>query len=183
MPGAGGTQRMPRLMGAMAALPLMLEGKHDSARDAALKGGLVHKVVPAADLITEAKALDQGRRARPCSPGTRRTTDSRAATPTIRPPRRCSWPATPCCSKDHAATIRRPKPSCRAVYRRRAGADRHGAAHRGALPDQGHDASRVATNMIRSLFFNMQKAIKLAAPAQGRAEDEARRRSACWAPA
>ena len=55
MPGAGGTQRMPRLMGAMAALPLMLEGK-TIGPDAALKGGLVHKVVPAADLIKEAKA-------------------------------------------------------------------------------------------------------------------------------
>ena len=55
MPGAGGTQRMPRLMGAMAALPMMLEGK-TIGPDAALKGGLVHKVVPAADLIKEAKA-------------------------------------------------------------------------------------------------------------------------------
>jgi 3-hydroxyacyl-CoA dehydrogenase / enoyl-CoA hydratase / 3-hydroxybutyryl-CoA epimerase len=55
MPGAGGTQRMPRLMGAMAALPMMLEGR-TIGPDAALKGGLVHKVVPAPDLITEAKA-------------------------------------------------------------------------------------------------------------------------------
>jgi 3-hydroxyacyl-CoA dehydrogenase / enoyl-CoA hydratase / 3-hydroxybutyryl-CoA epimerase len=55
MPGAGGTQRMPRLMGAMVALPLMLEGR-TIAPAAALKGGLVHKVVPAADLIKEAKA-------------------------------------------------------------------------------------------------------------------------------
>lgn len=56
MPGAGGTQRMPRLMGAMTALPMMLEGK-TIGPDAALKGGLVHKVVPAADLIKEAKAI------------------------------------------------------------------------------------------------------------------------------
>lgn len=55
MPGAGGTQRLPRLMGAMAALPMMLEGR-TIGPDAALKGGLVHKVVPAADLIAEAKA-------------------------------------------------------------------------------------------------------------------------------
>jgi 3-hydroxyacyl-CoA dehydrogenase / enoyl-CoA hydratase / 3-hydroxybutyryl-CoA epimerase len=55
MPGAGGTQRMPRLMGAMAALPMMLEGR-TIGPDAALKGRLVHKVVPAPDLITEAKA-------------------------------------------------------------------------------------------------------------------------------
>ncbi len=56
MPGAGGTQRMPRLMGAGGALPLMLEGRTLNPA-AALKGGLVHKVVPAADLIAEAKAL------------------------------------------------------------------------------------------------------------------------------
>jgi 3-hydroxyacyl-CoA dehydrogenase/enoyl-CoA hydratase/3-hydroxybutyryl-CoA epimerase len=56
MPGAGGTQRMPRLMGSMAALPMMLEGRTIGPA-AALKGGLVHKVVPAADLIKEAKAL------------------------------------------------------------------------------------------------------------------------------
>ncbi|KAB2919784.1 MAG: 3-hydroxyacyl-CoA dehydrogenase [Hyphomicrobiaceae bacterium] len=56
MPGAGGTQRMPRLMGAMAALPLMLEGRTLNPT-AALAGGLVNKVVPAADLIKEAKAL------------------------------------------------------------------------------------------------------------------------------
>lgn len=55
MPGAGGTQRMPRLMGAMAALPMMLEGR-TIGPDAALQGGLVHKVVPAADLVNEAKA-------------------------------------------------------------------------------------------------------------------------------
>ena len=56
MPGAGGTQRMPRLMGAMAALPMMLEGK-TIGPDAAHKGGLVHKVVAATDLIKEAKAI------------------------------------------------------------------------------------------------------------------------------
>ena len=55
MPGAGGTQRLPRLMGVMAALPLMLEGKSLSPQDAVAKG-MVHKAVPAASLIDEAKA-------------------------------------------------------------------------------------------------------------------------------
>ena len=55
MPGAGGTQRLPRLMGAMAALPLMLEGKSLSPQDAKA-ANIVHKVVPAASLIEEAKA-------------------------------------------------------------------------------------------------------------------------------
>jgi 3-hydroxyacyl-CoA dehydrogenase / enoyl-CoA hydratase / 3-hydroxybutyryl-CoA epimerase len=55
MPGAGGTQRLPRLMSVIGALPLMLEGKSLSPQDA-LKGNMVHKVVPAASLIDEAKA-------------------------------------------------------------------------------------------------------------------------------
>ena len=59
LPGGGGTQRMPRLMGAMAALPLLLEGKSLDPK-AALKAGLVHRVVPAADLIKEAKAYILG---------------------------------------------------------------------------------------------------------------------------
>jgi 3-hydroxyacyl-CoA dehydrogenase len=40
LPGAGGTQRTPRLIGAAAALDLMLSGKHLSA-NAAVKAGLV----------------------------------------------------------------------------------------------------------------------------------------------
>ena len=59
MPGAGGTQRLPRLMGAFGALPLMLEGKSLAPKEA-LKGGMIHKVVPRADLITEAKAVIKG---------------------------------------------------------------------------------------------------------------------------
>jgi 3-hydroxyacyl-CoA dehydrogenase/enoyl-CoA hydratase/3-hydroxybutyryl-CoA epimerase len=55
IPGAGGTQRMPRLMGIMTALPLILEGKSLSPAEA-LKTKLVHRVVPAADLMKEAKA-------------------------------------------------------------------------------------------------------------------------------
>jgi 3-hydroxyacyl-CoA dehydrogenase / enoyl-CoA hydratase / 3-hydroxybutyryl-CoA epimerase len=55
MPGAGGTQRMPRLMGAMAALPLILEGR-SLAPAAALKAKLIDKVVPRDQLIAEAKA-------------------------------------------------------------------------------------------------------------------------------
>ena len=48
LPGAGGTQRAPRLMGAAAATELMLSGKHLSAK-AALEAGLVDQVVEATD--------------------------------------------------------------------------------------------------------------------------------------
>jgi 3-hydroxyacyl-CoA dehydrogenase/enoyl-CoA hydratase/3-hydroxybutyryl-CoA epimerase len=67
MPGAGGTQRMARLMGTGAALPLMLEGRTLNPA-AALKGGLIHKVVPAADLVTEAKALIKSGQAKAVQP-------------------------------------------------------------------------------------------------------------------
>ncbi|MGE8495309.1 MULTISPECIES: 3-hydroxyacyl-CoA dehydrogenase NAD-binding domain-containing protein [Comamonas] len=46
LPGAGGTQRTPRLIGVKAALDLMLSGRHASAEEA-LTMGLVDKVEPA----------------------------------------------------------------------------------------------------------------------------------------
>jgi 3-hydroxyacyl-CoA dehydrogenase/enoyl-CoA hydratase/3-hydroxybutyryl-CoA epimerase len=54
LPGAGGTQRLPRLIGAMKALPLMLEGKSVSPQEA-LGLGIVHEVLPAEQLVTAAK--------------------------------------------------------------------------------------------------------------------------------
>ena len=56
LPGAGGTQRLPRLVGAARALPLMLEGKSMSPQEA-LKLGVVQAVVPAGELLDAARAL------------------------------------------------------------------------------------------------------------------------------
>src|SRR4051794_20392547 len=56
IPGYGGTQRLARLIGAGAALELMLTGDQISAADA-LRLGLVNRVVPAAELMTHARAL------------------------------------------------------------------------------------------------------------------------------
>ncbi|MDE2415063.1 MAG: enoyl-CoA hydratase/isomerase family protein [Comamonadaceae bacterium] len=50
LPGAGGTQRSPRLMGALPAAELMLSGKHLSAK-AALAAGLVDKLVESDDPV------------------------------------------------------------------------------------------------------------------------------------
>jgi len=60
IPGGGGTQRLPRLIGAMAALPFMLESKRIDPQ-AAMGMGIVHKVVPAADLLAQAKAWLKGK--------------------------------------------------------------------------------------------------------------------------
>jgi 3-hydroxyacyl-CoA dehydrogenase / enoyl-CoA hydratase / 3-hydroxybutyryl-CoA epimerase len=54
LPGAGGTQRLPRLIGIKAALPLLLEGTSLPPHEA-LRAGLVHAVVPAANVLAEAK--------------------------------------------------------------------------------------------------------------------------------
>jgi len=56
MPGAGGTLRLPRLVGESKAKEMMFTGARFSAEDA-LKMGLVNKVVPVDSLINEAKTL------------------------------------------------------------------------------------------------------------------------------
>ena len=55
LPGGGGTQRLPRLIGAQAALPLILHGIALSP-EKALKAGIVHAVVPADQLVEAARA-------------------------------------------------------------------------------------------------------------------------------
>ncbi len=54
LPGGGGTQRLPRLIGIQAALPLLLEGTHLNPAKA-LKAGAIHAVVPADELLAAAK--------------------------------------------------------------------------------------------------------------------------------
>lgn len=54
-PGAGGTQRLPRLMGIQPALMYLLQGKNMSPQEA-LGFGVVQAVVPADQIIATAKA-------------------------------------------------------------------------------------------------------------------------------
>jgi len=74
LPGLGGTQRLPRLVGAEAALDLMLTGKHLDAKRAQ-RIGLVDEVVPppillsvaskrALELASDAKRSERGRSGR-----------------------------------------------------------------------------------------------------------------------
>jgi enoyl-CoA hydratase len=56
IPGYGGTQRLPRLVGRGAALKLLLTGEVINAQEA-LRIGLVDEVIPAAELMQRAEAL------------------------------------------------------------------------------------------------------------------------------
>ncbi|MDE2483531.1 MAG: enoyl-CoA hydratase/isomerase family protein [bacterium] len=53
LPGAGGTQRLPRLIGAQDALDMMLKGKNVKAADAKEKG-ILDEVVDSADALLDA---------------------------------------------------------------------------------------------------------------------------------
>ena len=54
LPGSGGTQRLPRLIGIREALPLMLEGRQLTP-DKALKLGIVHAIAPVDQLVERAR--------------------------------------------------------------------------------------------------------------------------------
>jgi enoyl-CoA hydratase len=56
VPGGGGTQRLPRLVGKGRALQLILSGEMISAQEA-YRIGLVNEIVAPADLITRAETL------------------------------------------------------------------------------------------------------------------------------
>jgi len=58
IPGGGGTQRLPRLIGVTKAKELLFTGETINALEA-YRLGLVNKVVPVSDLMTEAKAFAQ----------------------------------------------------------------------------------------------------------------------------
>jgi 3-hydroxyacyl-CoA dehydrogenase/enoyl-CoA hydratase/3-hydroxybutyryl-CoA epimerase len=55
LPGAGGTQRLPRVVGVDAAMPALLDGKKFSG-SAALSAGVVHRLVKAGEEIAAAEA-------------------------------------------------------------------------------------------------------------------------------
>jgi len=68
LPGSGGTQRLPRLIGAPKALDMMLTGRSIRAKQA-LRMGLVDDAVPYSILLkTALERVDKGRKSRPPLP-------------------------------------------------------------------------------------------------------------------
>ena len=55
LPGAGGTQRLPRLIGINAAVPILTQGKPLKPAEA-LELGIVHAIAPAGELVNLARA-------------------------------------------------------------------------------------------------------------------------------
>ena len=64
LPGSGGTQRLPRLVGIASALDMMLTGKQLRPKQA-LKQGLVHDVVPNSILLDAAIKLAKAGKSKP----------------------------------------------------------------------------------------------------------------------
>src|SRR5260370_20621581 len=56
LPGAGGTQRLPRLIGAKAALEMITSGRHVPANEAH-RLGIIDEVLPEAELKSSAVAF------------------------------------------------------------------------------------------------------------------------------
>ena len=54
LPGAGGTQRLPRLIGTEKALPVIVQGKKLNPQKA-LQAGVVHEIAPVNELLDRAK--------------------------------------------------------------------------------------------------------------------------------
>lgn len=55
IPGGGGTQRLPRLMGIQMSLPYLLQGKNMTAKQA-LSNNIIHEIVPSDELLHTAKS-------------------------------------------------------------------------------------------------------------------------------
>jgi 3-hydroxyacyl-CoA dehydrogenase/enoyl-CoA hydratase/3-hydroxybutyryl-CoA epimerase len=70
LPGAGGTQRLPRLAGFEPAMDMLLSGRSIAPADA-VRLGIFARAVPAAQLLDEAKAEARAMHGKPYDPATK----------------------------------------------------------------------------------------------------------------
>lgn len=108
-PGAGGTQRVPRLTDTQGALEMLTSGKNLTAQKAKAMG-LIHEIAEPAKLVDTAKAMIRNG-LKPVAPWTRRVSSCRAARSIRLPARTCGRRPSPSCVVRPMATIRRHKRS------------------------------------------------------------------------
>ncbi|MAU41173.1 MAG: 3-hydroxyacyl-CoA dehydrogenase [Kordiimonas sp.] len=160
LPGAGGTQRLPRIMGVQMALTYLLQGRNMSPQEA-LGFGVIHKIAPREDIVRVAKAwiLDGGSPIQPWDqkkfkiPGGQGAFDPKivqtfaGATAMVSKETKGNYPAATdilsCVYEGHQLPM-----------------DQAIALESKYFVKQ--IAGPVAQNMIRTLFVNKQKADKLA---------------------
>lgn len=164
IPGAGGTQRLPRLIGIKNALPLMAEGKRIKVKQA-LKLGIINQVVAPEKLIDSAKQwiLDGGKAGNPWdqrgfTPPGGDLTDAgnqdfmAVANAMLREQSKGNYPATLAVLAAVHDSINSPIDQGLKIEAKYFGRTATG---------------KVAQNMIRSLFFGMQAANKLKSRPKG----------------
>jgi 3-hydroxyacyl-CoA dehydrogenase/enoyl-CoA hydratase/3-hydroxybutyryl-CoA epimerase len=168
LPGAGGTQRLPRLIGMQAAAPLLMEGKRITAGEA-LKIGMIHAVVPVGEERQAARkwlldAIASGEK--PLQPWDRKGFKVPGGGPNTPNGMQMFMAANAMLREKTFDNYPAPKHILSCIYEGLATDFDTGLAIE-ARYFTNLALSPVAKNMIRSLFFGMQDANKLASRPTG----------------
>ena len=168
LPGAGGTQRAPRLCGMQPAAPLLMEGKRIKAAEAQ-KIGLIHAVVPMGEERTVARkwvlaAIASGEK--PLQPWDRKGFKIPGGGPATPAGMQMFMAANAMLREKTHDNYPAPKHILSCVYEGLATNIDTGLAIESRYFTH-LVMSSVSKNMIRSLFFGMQEANKLAARPAG----------------
>ena len=181
LPGAGGTQRMPRLIGIANSLPFLLEGTQyfrsgsQEARPRARSraGGRDRR---------RGEALAADERQAPCSRGIEGLQDSRRRRVGSAAAAAAFLARTALVAKKTLHNYPAPAAILSCVYEGTHPADRQGARNRVASISATLVTGPVARNLIRTMFVNKGNADKLSVRPR-RAPGHKSRSSACLAPA
>ena len=168
LPGAGGTQRLPRLVGMQVAAPLLMEGKRLKAAEAQ-KIGMIHAVVPAGEERQAARQwvadmLSSG--AKPLQPWDAKGFRIPGGGPNTPGGMQMLMAANAMLREKTCDNYPAPKHILSCVYEGLATNLDTGLAIE-ARYFTNLVMSPVSKNMIRSLFFGMQEANKLASRPTG----------------